>query len=93
MTPGAFAQDVARLVLVEELLELDVDRLGMAHEHRHPHAGRGHLDLGIEDLLRLDHHLPLFLGRPVLHEDVDLGNDVEGDLLRNFFGGTSEVGL
>ena len=36
---------------------------------------------GIEDLLRLDHHLPLFLGRPVFHEDVDLRNDVEGDLL------------
>jgi hypothetical protein len=38
------AQDVARLVLVQEILELDVDRLGMADEDRHAHAGRGHLD-------------------------------------------------
>jgi hypothetical protein len=54
-------------------LELDVDRLGMADEHRHAHAGRGELDLRVEDLLGLDHHLPFFLGRAVLHEDVDVG--------------------
>src|SRR3546814_9429116 len=53
----------------------------MPDEHRHAHAGGGDLDLRIEDLLRLDRHLPLFLGRAVVHEDVDMGDDVEGDLL------------
>jgi hypothetical protein len=79
--PGRLAQDVARLVLVEELLELDVDRLGMADEDRHAHAGGGDLDLRVEDLLGLGDHLPLFLGRAVLHEDVDMRDHVEGDLL------------
>ena len=40
------------------------------------------LIFGIEDLLRLDHHLPLFLREAVLHEDVDVGDEVEGDALR-----------
>ena len=53
----------------------------MPHEHRHAHAGRDNFDLGIEDLLGLDHHLPLFLGKAVFHEDVDMGNAVESDLL------------
>ena len=53
----------------------------MADEHRHAHAGRGQLDLGVEDLLGLGHHLPLFLGRAVVHEHVDMRDDVEGDSL------------
>jgi hypothetical protein len=40
----------------------------MADEHRYVNAGRGELDLGIENLLGLDHHLPFFLGVPVFHE-------------------------
>jgi hypothetical protein len=61
-----------------------VDGLGMRDEHRHADAGRRQLDLRVEDLLGLDHHLPFLLGRAVLHEDVDVGNDVEGDPLGNF---------
>ena len=80
------AQDVARLVGRDRVLELDIDRLRVADEHRHAHAGGGELDLGIEDLLGLDHHLPLFLGVAVLHEDVDMGDDVEGDLLGELLG-------
>jgi hypothetical protein len=68
----------------DRILELDIDRFGMADEHRHAHAGRGQLDLGIEDLLGLHHHLPLFLGVAVLHEHVDLRDDVEGDALGEF---------
>ncbi len=75
-------QDLAGLLLVEEVLGLDVHRLGMADEDRHPNAGRGDLDRGVHDLLGLGDHLPFLLGRAVLHEDVDMGNDVEGDLLR-----------
>ncbi len=54
----------------------------MADEHRHAHAGRDQLDLGVEDLLGLGHHLPLFLGVAVLHEDIDVRDQVEGDPLR-----------
>ena len=75
------AQDVARLVGRDRLLELDVDRFRMADEHRHAHAGRRQLDLRVEDLLGLGHHLPLFLRVAVLHEDVDMRDDVEGDAL------------
>ena len=56
----------------------------MADEHRDAHAGGVHLDVGIEDLLHLDRHLPFFLGVTVVHEDVDMRDDVEGDLLGEF---------
>jgi hypothetical protein len=58
----------------------------MADEHRHAHAGRGQLDLRVEDLLGLDHHLPLFLREAVLHEDVDMRDEVEGDALGELLG-------
>ena len=75
------AQDVARLLGAERLFELHVHGLRMADEDRHAHASGGELDLGIQDLLGLRHHLPLFLREPVLHEHVDLGDQVEGDAL------------
>ena len=56
----------------------------MADKHRHPHASRGHLDRSIQDLPRLDRHLPLLLRRAVIHEHVDVRNDVEGDRLGEF---------
>src|SRR5690606_14238698 len=77
---GSFGQRLARLVGIERLLELDVDRLGMANENRHAHTGRRDPDRRVEDLLGLVDHLPLFLGRAVGHEDVDLRNYVERDL-------------
>ena len=40
-----------------------------------------HFYARVEDLLGLDHHLPLLLGSTVLHEGVDMRNDVERDLL------------
>ena len=78
---GRLAQDLARLRRGDRVLELDIDGFGMADKDRHAHASRGELDLGIEDLLGLGHHLPFLLGRAVFHEDVDMRNDVEGDLL------------
>ena len=57
----------------------------MADEHRHAHAGRGHLDVGIENLAGLGRHLPFLLGRAVVHEDVDMRDAVEGDLLGELF--------
>src|SRR5690606_17146524 len=45
------AQDVARLVRADRVLELEIDGFGMADKHRHAHGGAGHLDLGIKDLL------------------------------------------
>ncbi len=40
------------------------------------------LIVGVEDLLGLDLHLPLFRGVAVIHEVADVRNHVEGDLLR-----------
>src|SRR5690606_14481601 len=80
------AQDVLRLLRRNLVLELDVDRLGVTDEHRHAHAGRGDLDLRVEDLLGLDHHLPLFLGRAVVEEAVDVRDHVERDLLGELAG-------
>ena len=37
--------------------------------------------VGVEDLPGLDRHLPLFLGRAVVHELVDMRDAVEGDFL------------
>ena len=70
-----------RLLRRNLALELDIHCFRMADEHRHAHAGRGQFDLGVEDLLGLDHHLPLFLGRPVVEEAVDMRNHIERDLL------------
>jgi hypothetical protein len=78
------AQDVARLIGRDRVLEFDVDGFRMADEHRHPHAGRGQPDFGIKNLLGLHHHLPLFLGVAVLHEHVDLGMTLKAIRFGNF---------
>jgi hypothetical protein len=56
----------------------------MADEDRHAHAGGVTLIFGVDDLLGLGDHLPLFLGRPVLHEDVDMGMTLKAICLVNF---------
>ena len=53
----------------------------MADKHRHPHTGRRQLDGGIQNLLGFRHHLPFFLGPAVIHEVIDVGDNVKGDLL------------
>ena len=53
----------------------------MADKDRYAGAGGEQLDGRIENFLGLNHHLPLFLGRAVFHEGVDVGDDVEGNLL------------
>jgi hypothetical protein len=59
----------------------------MADEHRHAHAGRGELDLGIENLLGLDQHLPLFLGVTVESMNTSMcGMTLKAICLVNFFG-------
>ena len=58
----------------------------MADKDRNPHAGRGDRDVGIEDLAGLDRHLPFFLGRAVIHEDVAMRDHVERDLLGEVLG-------
>ena len=68
------------------ILELDIDGLGMADKDRNPHAGGCNFDLGIEDLLGLSDHLPLFLGLPILKKYVDMRDHVERDLLGEFLG-------
>ena len=68
------------------MLELDIDRFRMADEDRHPHASGGELDLGVEDLLRLRHHLPFFLREAGVQELVDVRDHVEGDAFGKFLG-------
>ena len=53
----------------------------MADEHRHAHAGGDQLDIGIENLLRLDHHLEFLVGEAGILEVLDMRDDVERDLL------------
>ena len=75
------AEDVLGLLGADLALELDVDRFRVADEDGDPDAGRRHLDLRVEDLLGLDHHLPFLLRRAVVEEGIDMRDDVEGDLL------------
>src|SRR5690606_38781235 len=79
---GRLPQYVAGFLDRNRLLELYVHSLGVADEDGHACARGRYLDLGIQDLLRLGHHLPFLFRVAVLHEDVDVRNDVEGDLLR-----------
>ena len=78
---GSVAKRLARLRLADRGFELDAHGLAMADEYRNPDAGRMDRDVGIQDLPRLDGHLPLFLGGAVIHEYVDVRNHVERDLL------------
>ena len=72
-------QGGARLFGRDGVFELDRNGFGVTDEYRDTDAGCGDLDLGIQNLLGLDHHLPFLLGVAVFHEDVDVRNDVEGD--------------
>ncbi len=80
-----FAQQSPRLVRIQRCFQLDIHRLGVADKYRHPDAGGVHLDIRVENLLGLDHHFPLFFRRAVLHEHVNMRDDVEGDRLGELF--------
>src|SRR5882757_330960 len=71
---GARAEALAaEMLLDQDFGDLDgIDRLAVADEHRNAYAGRGHRDIRVEDLAGLGRHLPFFLGRAVVHEDVAL---------------------
>src|SRR3546814_5873761 len=58
----------------------------MANEDRHANAGGGELDCRVQYLLGFHHHLPFFRGRSIVQEDVDVGDDVEGNLLGELLG-------
>ena len=58
----------------------------MADKDRHPHAGDGDLDVGVQHFVRLVRHLLLLVGRTVLEEGADIGDDVEGDLFGELLG-------
>ena len=81
--PGARSSSARTSLRADLAPGLDVHCLGVTEEDRHPDGGGIHLDrLVTEDLPRLPHHLHLFLGVTVLLEVVDVGHDIEGDLLR-----------
>ena len=74
------AQGRTRLVDGDWMFEFDVHGLGMADEDRNPNAGSDDIDGGVEDFFGLDGHFPLFLGGAIIHEHIDLRDDVEGDV-------------
>ena len=78
---GRVAQGRPRPILGERPFKLDINRLGMTDEHRHAYAGRADRDIGIENFAGLDRHFPFFLGRAVIHEDINVRDHVERDLL------------
>ena len=57
----------------------------MADKNRHTHTSRGHLNFWVEHFFRLDNHFPFFFGRAILHEHVNMRDDVESDLLGEIF--------
>jgi hypothetical protein len=64
-------------------LELEMDGLGMADRHRHPHARRADRQIGrMEDLARLVDHLLLFAVNAVALVATDLWDHVQMDLVR-----------
>ena len=75
----------ARFGLGNGAFKLNADCLRMADKDRHTHACGGHLDIRVEHFLRLDNHFPFFLGRPVLHEHINMRDDIKGDLLGEVF--------
>ena len=58
----------------------------MADEDWHAHTGCCEHDFGIENLLRLRHHFPFFFGEAILHEDVNVRNEIKGNALGEFLG-------
>src|SRR3989338_3410105 len=68
------------------LLGLYINALRMGIEDRDPDTGRAHSDRVIPHYLpRLMDHLHLFFGVGVLQEDVYLGYEVKGYLVRKFY--------
>jgi len=66
--PGRVLQRRARLRLGDRPLDSTLTRLGVADEHRHPHASRADGDVRVEDLAVSTAIFHSFLGRPVIHE-------------------------
>src|SRR3546814_6686587 len=76
-----FTQDGLSLLRRDLGLELDIDSFGMGKEERHANAGGGELDCRDQYLLGVQQHLPFFLGRSIVQEGVDGGDEGEGNLL------------
>ena len=79
------AQRRPGFLLADRLFELDVHRRGMADEHRHTHAGRGNLDVGIEDLARLTAIFHSSLVEPSSMNKSMCGMTLKAICLVNFF--------
>ena len=57
----------------------------MPDKGRATNTSREDLDSWVQDLLGFHDHLPLFFGRPVIHEVVNVRNNIESDLLCELF--------
>ncbi len=80
---GHGGEELAGAGRADRLPRLHVDRLRVAHEDGDAHGGAGDPQVRqVEDLAGLGDDLPLLLRVPVLQEDVDLRQGVEGDRMR-----------
>src|SRR6185437_7422480 len=73
---------LAGALATDRTLGLRVHRDGVRREHRHPYRGRRDGQIGqLEDLAHLVDELDLLAGVAVVRELVDVGDQVEGDLV------------
>ena len=74
----------ARLFDRHRPLRLYPNRLAVCTHYRHPHAHGTHFDVGVHDFARFVIHLHLLLRISVVGEDVDLRDQVVGQLVEEF---------
>ena len=63
----------------------DKDRFTMADKHRNPHTMRNKLNRRIQNLFGFRGHFPLFLGKTIIKEGVNMRDRVKGNLLGENF--------
>ncbi len=56
----------------------------MSDEHGYAYASGVQFDFGVKNFLCFDGHFPFFFCDASFEEDVDMGNDVEGDFFGEF---------
>ena len=78
---GSELQGCTGLLGGDGFLALDPHGLAVGTHDGHTHAGGAHADVAVHDFAGLLDHLHLLAGVVVVLEDVDVGNDVVGQLV------------
>ena len=77
----AVAYSLVELLHADGFFGFSPDGLAVAAERGNTHAGGADIGISVHDFLGLVVHLHLFLGIAVVGEDVNLGDDIEGQLM------------